>query len=95
MFRVDAIDIVLHTVNLDMLRVGLDSHQFGRSLLIEEDLASLNNAAVLDSTVLGDGPVGVNLDVDVDRSADLVKVSNRVAFNLCRGCLRRSQERWW
>jgi hypothetical protein len=51
--------------------VGFHSHQLFSKLLVEVNLARLDDAAVVDRAVLGDGPVGVDLDVDVQGSADL------------------------
>ena len=54
-----------------MAGVRLNSHELFSKLLVEVNLASLDDAAVVDRAVLGDGPVGVDLDVDVEGSADL------------------------
>jgi hypothetical protein len=58
-------------LNLGVAGVGLHSHQLLGKLLVEVDLAGFDDAAVVDCAVLGDGPVGVDLDVDVQGSADL------------------------
>ena len=56
-----------------MAGVGFHSHELFSKLLIEVNLARLDDAAVVDRAVLGDGPVGVDLDMDVQGSADLDK----------------------
>ena len=57
-----------------MAGVRLNSHELFSKLLIEVNLARLDDAAVVDRAVLGDGPVGVDLDVDVQGSADLERL---------------------
>ena len=54
-----------------MAGVGFHSHELLGQLLIKVNLTSLDDTAVVDRAVLGDGPVGVDLDVDVQGSADL------------------------
>jgi hypothetical protein len=64
--------VVDDPVDLGVAGVGLDGHELLGELLVEIDLARLDDAAVVDCAVLCDGPVGVDLDVDVEGSADLV-----------------------
>jgi hypothetical protein len=67
----DSIIIVDNPLNLGVAGVGLHRHELLSELLVKVNLAGFDNAAVVDCAVLGDGPVGVHLDVDVEGSADL------------------------
>ena len=67
----NSIIIVDNPLNLGVTGVGFHSHELLSELLVKVDLAGFDNAAVVDCAVLGDGPVGVHLDVDVEGSADL------------------------
>ena len=67
----DPVVVVDHAVDLGVAGVGFDGHELLGEFLIEVDLAGFDDAAVVDCAVGGDGPVGVDLDVDVEGSADL------------------------
>jgi hypothetical protein len=67
----NAIIVVDNTIDLGVTGVRLHGHQLLSELLVEVDLAGLDDAAVVDCAVFGDAPVGVDLDVDVQGSADL------------------------
>lgn len=54
-----------------MADVGLQSHDLGAELLVEEDLAGVGNVGADDGAVAADGPVGVDLGVDVDGALDV------------------------
>lgn len=78
-----------------MAGVGLDSHELLSELFIKVNLASLDDTAVVDCAVLGDGPVGVYLDVNVEGSADLMRISKLSLGFIGDGIVdaRRSQGR--
>jgi hypothetical protein len=63
--------IVDNPLNLGVAGIRLHRHELLGKLLVEVDLTGFDDAAVVDCAVLGDGPVGVDLYVDVEGSADL------------------------
>jgi hypothetical protein len=63
--------VINNPLNLGVAGVGLHGHELFGEFLVEVDLAGFDDAAVVDCAVFGDGPVGVDLDVDVQGSADL------------------------
>ena len=63
--------VINNPLNLGVAGVGLHGHELLGKFLVEVDLAGFDDAAVVDCAVLGDGPVGMDLDVDVEGSADL------------------------
>lgn len=67
----DPIVIVDNPLNLGVAGVGFHRHELLSELLVKVNLAGFDDAAVVDCAVLGDCPVGVYLDVDVEGSADL------------------------
>jgi hypothetical protein len=71
----NSIIVVDDTINLGVTGVGLHGHELLGQLLVEVNLPGLDDAAVVDCAVLGDGPVGVDLDVDVEGSADLETIA--------------------
>jgi hypothetical protein len=84
----DTIIVVNDTVDLGVTGVGFHSHEFLGQFLVKVDLAGLDDAAVVDRAVLCDGPIGVDLDMDVQGSADLEDcVVNRGSLNRVSGRL--------
>jgi hypothetical protein len=67
----NTIIVVDNAIDLSVTGIRLHGHELLGKLLVEIDLAGLDDTAVVDCAVLGDGPVGVDLDVDVEGSADL------------------------
>lgn len=72
---VNTILVVQDTVDLCVAGVGLDCHDLLGELLVEIDLASFDDTTVINRAVLSDGPVCVDLNVDVESSPNLTIVS--------------------
>lgn len=64
----DGVDSIGGAVNLCMRGIGLQSHDLFLKLLFKVYLAGADCVTVGDGAVFTDGPVGVNLHMDVDGS---------------------------
>lgn len=72
---INPINIILHTLDLSMTSIRLHRHNLLLQCFVDEDLSCAHDRSVHYSAVGTDGPVCVNLCMDVDGASDLAIIS--------------------
>lgn len=67
----DAVDVVGGAVDLGVADVGLEGHDLLAEGLVEEELAGADNVGGDDGAVAANGPVGVDLSMNVNGALDV------------------------